>query len=125
MTSEFQKIQNRINELQGIAYAIGETVTSNKNINHESCLGYSFFNFSNVPVSINGMFLDRYYSGMANAPTVISGAFNNWTPQMNAGEIDTSIYVVKFLDKFYPGVTPIHKLIVMRKGIAQVTPGNR
>jgi hypothetical protein len=127
MVSQIEKIEARKDAFAGIAYASGEIVSTNKNINHENVLQYEFYNFSNVPVTINGMFLDRYYSGSSTAPTVIPGSICSWLPSMISGEIDTSIYVVQFLDTYYPAVgkaNAVHKLIVMRKGMA-IIPGNR
>jgi hypothetical protein len=100
-------------------------VTFNEQIADENVWQYEFVNLSNVPVTVNGMFLDRYFSG-ANplAPTVIAGSNNRWAPVMLAGERDTTSYAIIFQDTYYPGAVPYHKLIVMKKQL-QPMPYNR
>lgn len=100
-------------------------ISQNTVIADENVFQYQFVNLSNVPVTINGMWLDRYFSGNHEAPTVISGAFNIWEPPMQAGEEDTSSYQIAFQDTYYASVVaPIHRLFVAKKQYAP-RPFNR
>ena len=90
-------------------------VNSNNMIQRDNCIQYEFINLGNVPVVINGVFLDRYYSGTPTAPTVISGSFNKWAPMMKKDEVDLTQYNYTFQPKYYPGVTAYPRLIVIVK----------
>src|SRR5271157_618587 len=64
-------------------------------------IAYEFHNLSNTPVVVNGMFLDRYFSGTLANPTVIGGNGYKWVPQRKAGERDTGFYDFKFQRGYY------------------------
>lgn len=102
-------------------------ISANGEIADENVYGYQFVNLSNCPVYINGMFLDRYFSGASTTRTVIAGSNNTWTPPIIAGERDTTLYRIQFAPTFYPGTSAAQlyqQLIVMKKQYGPL-PGNR
>lgn len=112
-----------IHQFSPVAFPTTSVVTQNGQVNDENVIGYEFYNYSNVPVTINGMFLDRYYSGGKGNPTYFNSR-SSWVPNIQPGEIDTTIYTVTFLDKYYANVNPDHNLIIMKKGLSRVM-GNK
>jgi hypothetical protein len=93
----------------------------------ENCYQYEFRNMGNCPVTVNGVFLDRYFSGIVTAPTVIGGNGNTWVPQMKSGERDTTSYSFQFHPTFYPGTNPVQlvqSLVVIKKLYVPL-PNNR
>jgi hypothetical protein len=106
---------NETDNYIGVAYPTGIIFGSNGQVADENALQYEFVNLSNVPVVINGVFLDRYYTGSPTSPTIIAGAFNRWAPLMKSGERDTTLYIFNFQDTYYPAITPNHRLMVMKK----------
>jgi hypothetical protein len=121
ITQEKQRLS--IHQFSPVAYPSAYVMVANGQVNDENIIGYEFYNYSNVPVTINGMFLDRYYAGSKSAPTYF---FNRscWIPNIQPGEIDTTIYTVTFLDTYYGDIAPNHNLIIMKKGLSRVM-GNK
>lgn len=107
----------------GVAFPGAVLMTDGGFVNYENVMQYEFYNLSNVPVLINGMFLDRYFAGSPTTPTYLNTRYF-WIPKMLANETDTSNYSVQFLDNFYNGIKAVHKLYIMKKLFAPV-PKNR
>lgn len=111
-----------------MAFPNAIVLAANGTVADENVYQYEFLNLSSCPVSINGMFLDRYFSGNRLAPSIIPGSNIRWIPQINAGERDTSSYTVTFIPDFYKGNNlgfgPFFNLIVMKKQLFPM-PHNR
>lgn len=107
----------------GVAFPSTIVVVQSGFITFQDVMQYSFYNYSNVPVTINGMFLDRYFSGSPTAPTYLNSR-SIWIPTMLANEMDTSNYQVAFLDTYYADIQVHRRLYVVKKLYAPI-PVNR
>jgi hypothetical protein len=99
------------------------SVSQNGTVSDENAYSYEFVNLSNIPVLVNNIWLDRYYSGSVGSPTVIAGSFHRYAPPVNSGERDTTSYQVIFITDYY-AVTPNPRLLVIKK-LYVTRPGNR
>jgi len=90
-------------------------INQNTTIQFGNVMEYEFINLGNQPVWVAGMFLDRYYSGALNSPTIISGSNYKWRPLTKSGELDTGNYTIVFEDTFYSAVTANRRLYVVKK----------
>lgn len=104
---------------------VTQKIAQNGPVANADVIEYEFVNFSNVPVTINGMFLERYYAGARTNPTYInSNNCNRWKPNLKSGERDTGVYNVQFITSLYPGISAAavdRNLIAIKKIFSPVS----
>lgn len=108
-------------DYNGVAFPNATLYTDGAFINFENVMQYEFYNYSNVPVMINGLFLDRYFAGSPTSPTYLQTR-SSWIPKMLSNEADTSNYQLSFLDSYYTGINAYHRFYVVKKLFALVQP---